>query len=143
MCVAVKRQVFAPMLVTLAVTLEKAVPSAQFTLTAVPGTQAAWKNRPVIVRDEPSATAYVGTSMPRNCGGPGLTTETTKLFKEGLDQEHRSNRYTLVEVLIASALFLYGIASVTRRVSIKLGFLGVGFVLFALSCVQIARVRWG
>src|SRR5437016_14578627 len=75
--------------------------------------------------------------------GAELDAETTKLFKEGLDQEHRSNRYTLVEVLIASALFLYGIASVTRRVSIKVGFLVVGFVLFVLSCVQIARVRWG
>ena len=57
--------------------------------------------------------------------------------------EIKSNRYTLVEVLIASALFLYGIASVTRRYSIKLGFLAVGLALFTLSVVQLARVRWG
>jgi hypothetical protein len=72
-----------------------------------------------------------------------LDNETTKLFRKGESDEKRSNRYTIVEVLIASALFLYGIASVTRRYSIKLGFLGVGFALFVLSVVQLARVRWG
>lgn len=81
--------------------------------------------------------------IPEYAKGAELDKETAQLFKDGKTDENRSNRYTLVEVLIASALFLYGIASVTRRFSIKLGFLGVGFVLFALSVVQLARVRWG
>ena len=46
-------------------------------------------------------------------------------------------------MLIASALFLYGIASVSRQLAIKLGFLGVGLSLFLLSVTQLARVRWG
>jgi hypothetical protein len=45
-------------------------------------------------------------------------------------------------VLIASALFLYGIASVTRRYSIKLGFLGLGVALFGLSVAQLVHVRY-
>src|SRR5205085_6491820 len=71
-----------------------------------------------------------------------LDKETGKLFEEGKKDEDQSNRYTLIEVLIVSALFLYGIASVTHRYSIKLGFLALGLVLFVLSTVQLVRVRW-
>jgi hypothetical protein len=70
-------------------------------------------------------------------------TKGREAFNDGLTDERRSNRYTIVEVLIASALFLYGIAGVTRRYSIKVGFLVVGFVAFVLACIQVARVRWG
>lgn len=81
--------------------------------------------------------------IPEFAKGAGLDKQTQELFKEGKDAEHRSNRYTLVEVLIASALFLYGIASVTRGYPIKLGFLALGLTLFLLSVAQLARVRWG
>lgn len=81
--------------------------------------------------------------IPEFAKGAELDKETAALFEEGKDEDKKSNRYTLVEVLIASALFLYGIAGVTRGYSIKLGFLGLGFVLFVLSVVQLARVRWG
>ena len=93
-------------------------------------------------------------AIPEFARGAELDKKATTLFKEAKDgqnelfaeaktNENKSNRYTLVEVLIASALFLYGIASVTRRYSIKLGFLAVGLALFTLSVVQLARVRWG
>ena len=74
--------------------------------------------------------------------GAELDKKTTERFREGRKDENKSNRYTLVEVLITSALFLYGIATVTRRVAIKLGFLGLGFALFTLSLVQFLRVRY-
>lgn len=82
-------------------------------------------------------------AIPEFTKAEELDKETQKLFEEGKHDENRSNRYTLVEVLIASALFLYGIAGVTRRFSIKLGFLGVGLAMFLLSVVQLTRVRWG
>ena len=81
--------------------------------------------------------------IPEFTKGAELDKQTQGLFRQGKDDEHRSNRYTLVEVLIASSLFLYGIASVTRRYSIKIGFLALGAALFLLSVTQLARVRWG
>jgi hypothetical protein len=71
-----------------------------------------------------------------------LDKETKERFAEGRRDEDTSNRYTLIEVLIASALFLYGIASVTRRHQIKLGFLALGFALFSLSVAQLVNVRY-
>src|SRR3954468_16835861 len=58
--------------------------------------------------------------IPEFAKGAQLDKQTQGFFEEGKRDENRSNRYTLVEVLIASALFLYGIASVTRGYSIKL-----------------------
>jgi len=71
-----------------------------------------------------------------------LDKQTNERFAEGKKDEDRSNQYTLVEVLIASALFVYGIASVTRRFTIKMGFLAMGVVLFALSVAQLVNVRY-
>lgn len=98
---------------------------------------------------------YYGNSIPDYAQGQKLDQQATSEFKSAKDSqeasfssarkdEHQSNSYTLVEVLIASSLFLYGIASVTKgSVQIKLGFLGAGFVLFALSVIQLGRARWG
>jgi hypothetical protein len=72
-----------------------------------------------------------------------LDEETAANFKSGKSNENTSNRYTLVEVIIATSLFIYGIASVTRRFSIKVGFLALGFTLFVLALVQLGRARWG
>ncbi len=85
--------------------------------------------------------------------GAKLDKETTKtfnegqaevkaIFKEGQTDEHNSNGYTLVEVLIASTLFFYGLSSITHQLSIKLSFLGFGFVLFVLSVGQLIRVKY-
>ena len=81
--------------------------------------------------------------IPEFAKGAELDKQTQELFEKGKEDENRSNRYTLVEVLIASALFLYGIAAVTRGYPIKIGFLALGLVLFLLSVAQLARVRWG
>ena len=81
--------------------------------------------------------------IPEYTQAQKLDNQTAEQFKDGRHDENKSNKYTLVEVVIASALFLYGIAGVTRRFSIKLGFLAVGFVLFVLSLVQLGLTRWG
>jgi len=93
-----------------------------------------------------SPSPFVGAdpyySVPEYARGAELDKQTTTRFAGGKKDEDTSNSYTLIEVLIASALFLYGIASVTRRYSIKLGFLGLGVVLFALSVGQLVHVRY-
>src|SRR3954452_2947053 len=93
-------------------------------------------------------------AIPEFAKGAELDTESSKLFKEAQTvqnekfaeakkDEHKSNNYTLVEVLIASSLFLYGTAGVTRGYPIKLGFVTAGLVLFLLSLAQLSRARWG
>jgi hypothetical protein len=82
-------------------------------------------------------------AIPEYVQAQKLDDQTNETFKEAKHDEHQSNKYTLVEVVIASALFIYGIASVTRRFSIKLGFLCVGFALFVLSLIQLGFTRWG
>jgi hypothetical protein len=93
--------------------------------------------------DSPFVDADPYYSIDEYAKGAELDKQTKERFKEGRLDEGKSNRYTLVEVLVTSALFLYGVASVTRRVSIKLGFLAFGFLLFSLSLAQFLRVRYG
>lgn len=52
---------------------------------------------------------------------------------EGKALQTSADRYTLVEVILASALFLYGIAGVTKRFIIRLGTLGAGFGIFLIA----------
>lgn len=92
--------------------------------------------------DSPFVSADPVYSIAEYTKASQLDKQTTARFAEGKKDEDTSNRYTLIEVLIASALFLYGIASVTRRYSIKLGFLGLGVTLFALSVAQLVHVRY-
>jgi len=92
--------------------------------------------------DSPFVDADPVYVIPDYAKASELDKQTTQRFAEGKKDEDTSNRYTLIEVLIASTLFLYGIASVTRRYSIKLGFLGMGVALFALSVAQLVHVRY-
>jgi hypothetical protein len=92
--------------------------------------------------DSPFVDADPVYAIPEYARADELDKQTKDRFAEGKKDEDTSNRYTLIEVLIASTLFLYGIASVTRRYSIKLGFLGMGVVLFALSVAQLIDVRY-
>ncbi len=92
--------------------------------------------------DSPFVDADPVYVIPDYAKAQELDKQTKERFAEGKKDEDTSNNYTLIEVLIASALFVYGIASVTRRYAIKLGFLGMGVVLFALSVAQLIHVRY-
>jgi hypothetical protein len=54
----------------------------------------------------------------------------------GKGDQASADRYTLVVLIISSALFLYGIAGVTRRFTIRVGALGAGAAIF-LAAVGI------
>ena len=56
---------------------------------------------------------------------------------EGLHLSERADRYARVAIVIATALFLYGIAAVSRRIRIKLGALFLGIVVYATAVVAL------
>jgi hypothetical protein len=60
-------------------------------------------------------------------------TASQKNFKEAKTEQDKADHYTLIEVILATALFLYGIAGVTRNMMVKLGTLGMGLAIYVVS----------
>jgi hypothetical protein len=59
-------------------------------------------------------------------------------FEEAKKQQDASDRFTLVEVILATALFLFGIAGVTRRFAIKAGTALGGTAIFLTALIFFA-----
>jgi hypothetical protein len=59
-------------------------------------------------------------------------------FSHAEDQQEKATRYTLVEVILASSLFLLGVAGITRQFRVKVGALSAAGVTFATSLVLLA-----
>lgn len=64
-------------------------------------------------------------------------------FNDGERLSTRGDRYTLVTVILAAALFLLGVAAVVRVWAVKLGFVLVGAVFLLGSLIQTGRILWG
>lgn len=62
--------------------------------------------------------------------GDRLASEADAEFEQADELRRSADGFTLIGVLLASALFLYGIAAVSRARKIRLGLTGVGFVIF-------------
>jgi hypothetical protein len=73
--------------------------------------------------------------IPQLAAAQQSAATSSKNFKEAKTQQNRADHFTIVEVILATALFLYGIAGVTRNMTVKLGTLGTGFVIFATAVV--------
>jgi hypothetical protein len=56
--------------------------------------------------------------------------ESQHLIREARDEQNIADSYTRVEIVLATALFLLGVAGVTRQFRIRLGALGVGLATF-------------
>jgi hypothetical protein len=61
-----------------------------------------------------------------------------KNFRQAKAEQDKADHYTLIEVILATALFLYGIAGVTRNMTVKLGTMGMGAAIFITSLVLLA-----
>ena len=61
-------------------------------------------------------------------------------FEQAKDFDDTGDRYTLITVFLATALFLWGIAGVTPRYKVRLGTLGMGAVVFVASCAMLIAV---
>jgi hypothetical protein len=72
--------------------------------------------------------------------GNTLADRSNELFKDAQGTHKTSNRYELVTVVLAAALFMLGIAGVLRHFGLRLAFLAIGTLFFAGSVVQILRI---
>ncbi|MSO41639.1 MAG: hypothetical protein EXQ70_07075 [Solirubrobacterales bacterium] len=67
-----------------------------------------------------------------------LDHEAEQKFLEAAEKQERATRYTLIEVVLASALFLFGVAGLARTFTIKVGALGAGATIFATAVILFA-----
>jgi hypothetical protein len=61
-------------------------------------------------------------------------------FEHAEDQQEKATRYTLIEVILASSLFLLGVAGVADQLRIRLGALGAAAIVFVTALVLLATV---
>lgn len=69
--------------------------------------------------------------------GDRLAEEAAVEFAEADDLRGSADTFTLIGVLLASALFLYGIAAVSRARKVRYGLTGVGFVIYVGSMLAL------
>lgn len=72
--------------------------------------------------------------------GNRLSSQSNKLFAEAKKTHDKSNRYDLVTVIAAAALFMLGVAGVIRRYSLRIAFFSIGTLFFLGSAIQIIRI---
>ncbi len=58
-------------------------------------------------------------------------------FVQAKEEQHKAARYTLIEVILATALFLFGVAGVTHRFTIRLGTFGMGSVILLTALILL------
>jgi Flp pilus assembly protein TadB len=82
------------------------------------------------------ATA-AGIRSPR---GRVLELTSTHEVDDAEDHQEKASRYTLAEVILASSLFLFGVAGISSAWRIKIGALSVATVIFLVAIVVLATV---
>jgi hypothetical protein len=58
-------------------------------------------------------------------------------FQHAESQQEKATRYTLVEVILASSLFLLGVGGVARQGRVKVGSLAAAAVMFASALILL------
>jgi hypothetical protein len=72
--------------------------------------------------------------------GNKLSDQSNELFVEAKKTHKTSNRYELVTVILAAALFMLGVAGVLRHYGLRLAFFTIGTIFFVAGAVQILRI---
>jgi len=92
-------------------------------------------------KDFHAATTYfvsavgVGITTPR---GQELEALAHQTENDAYDHQDRATHYTLAEVILATALFLFGIAGISKLWIIKIGALSAASVVFVVAVVVLA-----
>jgi hypothetical protein len=60
-----------------------------------------------------------------------------KNFEDARAEQQKADRYTLIEVILATALFLYGVAGVTRNPRSKVMTVVMGTVIFLIALILL------
>jgi hypothetical protein len=75
---------------------------------------------------------------PRTPHGREVAAAAEHEFAHAEDQQEKATRYTLVEVILASSLFLLGVAGVASQSRVKLGALAAASMTFVTALVLLA-----
>jgi hypothetical protein len=82
-------------------------------------------------------TDYV---IPEYVEGEALTKKTNRLFATAKDEDETGDRYTLITVFLAAALFLYGIAAVAKDARVRTFAAAIGLGIFLVSLGMLITV---
>jgi hypothetical protein len=75
--------------------------------------------------------------IPQLTEAQSSTNASKANFSEARKEQDKADHFTLVEVILATALFLYGIAGVTRTLTLKIGTLGTGSAIFLIALILL------
>ena len=78
-----------------------------------------------------------GITSPR---GKELEAQAEQAEDDADDHQERATGYTLAEVILATSLFLFGIAGISRFWIIKIGALSSASVVFVVAVIVLATV---
>lgn len=82
-----------------------------------------------------ASTAGIGTARGRT-----LAAEAEAQSDRADDHQEKAARYTLVEVVLATSLFLFGVAGISSRWRIKIGALLSASFVFIVALLLLATV---
>jgi hypothetical protein len=80
------------------------------------------------------------TAGLRSPQGRALELRSTHDIEQAEDHQEKASRYTLAEVVLASSLFLFGVAGISSAWRIKIGALSVATGIFLVAIVVLATV---
>ncbi len=83
------------------------------------------------------AATTAGLRSPR---GRALEVSSAHEVEQAEDHQEKASRYTLAEVILASSLFLFGVAGISSRWRIKIGALSFATLIFLSAVVVLATV---
>jgi hypothetical protein len=89
-----------------------------------------WSNSPY---DSPFIKQNPFYEQPETERAEELTAQAASQFDEAEDEQEAGDLYILVGVIVSAALFLYGIAGVTRRFPIRVGTFAAGTLVFIFA----------
>jgi hypothetical protein len=74
----------------------------------------------------------------RTPAGRVLELNSTHEVEDAENHQERASSYTLAEVILATSLFLFGVAGISSRWRIKIGALSVATAIFLVAIVVLA-----
>jgi hypothetical protein len=101
-----------------------------------------WWQGPNTKAKTPEQTPFTSKNpdygIPQLTEAQNSTNASRSNFSEARKEQDKADHFTLVEVILATALFLFGIAGVTRNMTLKVGTLGSGTLIFVVALALLA-----
>jgi hypothetical protein len=100
-----------------------------------------WQSKANTGQQRPAPTPFTNRdpsyAIPEQHQAVQRTADSKRRFDQAKIEQENADHFQLIEVILATALFLYGIAGVTRNMTLKLGTLCTGGVIFLISLVLL------